>query len=128
MIVIELATGRHPFRTESGEWIADWVVLDSIATRAIDTSEIEDARLRLLARGLTVRDSERRWGIEQVRAWLSGESPEVAEQAPAGHGPGLSASPFPIHRPQDQAPRPVHRSGRAGAGDGRLLGSGPGAL
>jgi serine/threonine protein kinase len=107
LIAAEMAQGRSPFQRETGEWLQDAVILDWIASRPIDFSGVEDDRLRLLCEGLTLRDDRRgkRWGAEEVRAWLAGESPEVAaEAAPAPRG--VSASPFPFVDPKTKRTRP----------------------
>ncbi|TNY35145.1 serine/threonine-protein kinase [Thermomonospora catenispora] len=96
MIVRELVTGRAPFAG-----LSETVVVDHLATRPIDNSDIADPRLRLLCQGLLTRDPRRRWTGEQVAAWLRGESPPVAaEQQPPPSGPGL---PFAGRRFTDRA-------------------------
>ncbi|MBA9003802.1 protein kinase domain-containing protein [Thermomonospora cellulosilytica] len=97
MIVRELATGRTPFAG-----LSETVVVDHLATRSIDNSDIADPRLRLLCQGLLARDPRLRWTGEQVTAWLSGESPPVAAERPAPQpsGPGL---PFAGRRFTDRA-------------------------
>ncbi|HEX2315825.1 MAG TPA: serine/threonine-protein kinase, partial [Thermomonospora sp.] len=89
MIARELATGRPPFAG-----LSETVVVDHLATRPIDNSDVADPRLRLLCQGLLARDPRQRWGAAQVARWLDGESPPVAAErpaapAPAPAGPGL---------------------------------------
>ncbi|MEU4065434.1 protein kinase [Streptomyces wedmorensis] len=80
VIVRQLATGRAPF-----EALSEQAVRHHLATRPIDVTDVADERLRLLCRGLLVRDPHQRWGAAEVRSWLEGGSPEVAEDAvPAG--------------------------------------------
>jgi WD40 repeat protein len=78
MIVRELATGGPPFGDLSTE-----VVMLQLASRPIDCTQITDPRLRLLCRGLLTRDPGKRWGATQVRSWLAGEYPPVAESEDA---------------------------------------------
>ncbi|WP_067803374.1 serine/threonine-protein kinase [Actinomadura formosensis] len=84
MIVRELATGRAPF-----QGLSETVVVDHLATRPVSADDVSDPRLRMLCRGLLTRDPRQRWTGEQVREWLDGGSPPVAEesvQAEAGSG------------------------------------------
>jgi WD40 repeat protein len=78
MIVRELAMGESPFGELSTE-----VVMLQLASRPIDCTRITDPRLRLLCQGLLTRDPGMRWGASQVRSWLAGEYPPVAESEPA---------------------------------------------
>ncbi|SEG43721.1 Protein kinase domain-containing protein [Thermomonospora echinospora] len=102
MIVRELATGRPPFAGMS-----ETVVVDHLATRPIDNSDVADPRLRLLCQGLLARDPRHRWTAAQVTGWLEGQSPPVAAESPASFdrpapaaGPGL---PFAGRRFTDRA-------------------------
>ncbi|MFI0480904.1 serine/threonine-protein kinase [Actinomadura sp. 9N215] len=76
MIVRELALGEPPFP----DLVPEAVMLH-LASRPIDVSGVEDERLRLLCRGLLVRDPEDRWGGPEVAEWLSGGSPAVHDSA-----------------------------------------------
>jgi serine/threonine protein kinase len=109
IILAELAQGRNPFQLPNGEWLPDQVIMDWISSRPIDLSGIEDERLRNLCAGLTTRDDRkgRRWGAQEVRAWLAGEDPEVApEPQGATTTSPRSASPFPFTDPQTGRTRP----------------------
>ncbi|MET8179767.1 hypothetical protein [Streptomyces sp. NPDC005336] len=65
--------------------MSEQAVRHYLATRPIDVTDVADERLRLLCRGLLVRDPHQRWGAPEVRSWLGGGSPEVAEEVvPAG--------------------------------------------
>jgi hypothetical protein len=77
IIVRELVTGRTPFAGMN-----ETVVVDHLATRAIDCDDIDDVRLRNLSRGLLTRDPRRRWTGQEVGQWLNGENPAVAEPEP----------------------------------------------
>ncbi|MEV4008683.1 protein kinase, partial [Actinomadura sp. NPDC049753] len=82
MIVRELATGRPPF-----QGLSETVVVDHLATRPVSADDVPGPRLRLLCQGLLTRDPRGRWTGEQVREWLDGGSPRVAEESvPAGAG------------------------------------------
>ncbi|WP_405859860.1 serine/threonine protein kinase [Streptomyces sp. NBC_00090] len=74
----QLATGRAPF-----EGLSEQAVRNHLATRPVDVSDVTDERVRLLCSGLLVRDPGRRWGASEVRRWLEGGTPEVAEELPA---------------------------------------------
>jgi hypothetical protein len=74
MIVRELATGEAPFAG-----LAEQVAMHEFLVRDIPLDGIADDRLRLLCRGLLVRDPDHRWTGEQVRAWLAGDSPTAYE-------------------------------------------------
>jgi hypothetical protein len=80
MIVLEAATGRHPFAG-----LSEHVMNHHLATRPIDVRGVYDDDLRLLCRGLLTRDPKRRWGAAEVARWLardpSLEAPNDAESA-----------------------------------------------
>ncbi len=68
MIVLEAATGRHPF-----DGLTEQVMNHHLATRPIDVSGVFDDDLRRLARGLLLRDPKRRFGEDEVQRWLDGD-------------------------------------------------------
>ncbi len=68
MIVLEAASGRHPF-----EGLTEQVMNHHLATRPIDVRGVYDDDLRLLCRGLLLRDPKRRWGSDEVARWLAGD-------------------------------------------------------
>ena len=78
MIVRELLTGVRPFEemTEAG-------IHQALLLRPVDLGDIDDPRARLLCRGLLLRDPSDRWGAGQVREWLAGGTPPVAEESAA---------------------------------------------
>ncbi|WP_149260878.1 serine/threonine-protein kinase [Actinomadura sp. K4S16] len=76
MIVRELATGRAPF-----QGLSETVVVDHLATRPVGADDVREPGLRLLCQGLLTRDPRKRWAGEQVRQWLEGGSPQVAEES-----------------------------------------------
>lgn len=78
LIVFELLTGRHLLAdVHNGVLPNDLVLRDAIARGAFDLSTVDDARWRSLFEGLLTRDSDHRWGGEQVADWLRGEDPMV---------------------------------------------------
>ncbi|GIH28130.1 hypothetical protein Aph01nite_64400 [Acrocarpospora phusangensis] len=82
VLVLELATGRSPF-----EGMTEQAVMHHLLTRSMDVEQVADPRLRLLCRGLLLRDPAARWGGEQVAQWLAGGAPPVAEDSgPRGDG------------------------------------------
>jgi hypothetical protein len=77
MIVLEAASGRHPF-----DGLTEQVMNLQLATRPIDVRGVYDDALRMLCRGLLLRDPKRRWGGEEVARWLAGDRAlTVAEDA-----------------------------------------------
>ncbi|MCL2635352.1 MAG: protein kinase [Betaproteobacteria bacterium] len=89
MLLLEMATGAHPFRG-----LSDAVILHHLTTRAMDVSGVADARLRQLLGGLLLRDPKRRWGAPEVGRWLAGDA---ALPNPVEHGvePGF-AQPYAV--------------------------------
>ncbi len=69
MIVLEAACGRHPF-----DGLTEQVMNHQLATRPIDVRGVYDDELRLLCRGLLLRDPKRRWGGDEVARWLAGDA------------------------------------------------------
>lgn len=77
MMLLEMATGAHPFRG-----LSDAVILYQLTTRAMDLSGVADARLRQLIGGLLLRDPKRRWGAHEVSRWLASDTdlPDTVER------------------------------------------------
>ena len=74
MILAEASLGRHPLADLSDERaVTSW-----LATRPVDLSGITDSRWQNLLRGLLQRDPKSRWGAEQIKRWLEGNSALVA--------------------------------------------------
>ena len=84
MILLEIATGTHPFKNLSAGTIAY-----SIATEAINIPKEIDDRERELLQGLLTRNPKKRWGWEQVSRWLKGERgiPNFFEENTAQENP-----------------------------------------
>ena len=80
MIVLEAASGRHPF-----DGLTEQVMNHQLATRPVDARGVYDDELRQLCRGLLLRDPKRRWGRDEVSRWLAGDAslaiPDDAEGA-----------------------------------------------
>jgi serine/threonine protein kinase len=75
MIARELVTGsKTPFGADIGTYRL------RILTESIDLTDIPDPRMRLLCRGLLTRDPTRRWNNVQVREWLAGGTPPLANE------------------------------------------------
>lgn len=68
MILLEAASGRHPF-----EGLSEQVIHHHLATRPIDIEGVKDPRFAQLCRGLLLRDPEARYGEAEVARWLAGD-------------------------------------------------------
>ncbi|MDR2164207.1 MAG: serine/threonine protein kinase [Zoogloeaceae bacterium] len=69
MILLEAASGRHPF-----DGLSEQVVNHHLATRPVAVAGLVDARMEKLCRGLLLRDPDRRWGAPEVARWLAGDT------------------------------------------------------
>ncbi len=78
MLVLECATGTHPFAG-----LSEAVVMHHLTTRNIDLSAVQDRNVRKLLRGLLQRDPAVRWGAGEIRRWLENDTSlaEPAEQS-----------------------------------------------
>ncbi len=77
MIVLEAASGAHPF-----DGLSEQVMNHHLATRPIDVRGVYDDELRMLCRGLLLRDPKQRWGGDEVARWLAADPTlTVAEDA-----------------------------------------------
>jgi serine/threonine protein kinase len=89
MTLCEVLTGQHPFKDGRGNTLRDQnAIRDAITMGKIDLSMITDARWNLLCRGLLVHQPGDRWGPTQIRAWLAGDSPTVADNRIDDKQPG----------------------------------------
>ena len=77
MIVLEAASGRHPF-----DGLNEQVMNHHLATRPIDVRGVYDDDLRKLCRGLLLRDPKRRWGGDEVARWLAADPALAVSDAP----------------------------------------------
>ncbi|MDR1888668.1 MAG: serine/threonine protein kinase [Zoogloeaceae bacterium] len=68
MILLEAASGHHPF-----EGLSEQVIHHYLVTRSIEIKGVADARFAQLCRGLLLREPEHRYGAEEVARWLAGD-------------------------------------------------------
>jgi len=87
MIVLEQATAGRCFQGVNEQAFRLHVV-----TRGIDIPTELDADVRVLLRGLLVRDPHKRWAAPQLFAWLKGEpvSTEDMPERPVESGPAIA--------------------------------------
>jgi hypothetical protein len=87
MITFEIITGHALFQAATDE-----ALIYRIVAGRLPLDEVTDERWHLLLRGLLTKDPGDRWGYPQVRDWLDGGSPAVAEGyvAPAQREPGAT--------------------------------------
>lgn len=93
--VLELVLGRNVFQHSDGSWMSEATIRESLAARPVPLDGVPVGRVRDLIRGLLVRDPDRRWGGAQVRDWLAGGSPPVAD-ADGGNAVREAAAPRPV--------------------------------
>ncbi|MDR0737083.1 MAG: protein kinase [Zoogloeaceae bacterium] len=68
MILLEAASGRHPF-----DGLSEQVINYHLATRPMAIEGVADERFALLCRGLLLRNPARRFGAAEVARWLAGD-------------------------------------------------------
>jgi serine/threonine protein kinase/outer membrane protein assembly factor BamB len=68
VMLLELLTGRHPFAG-----MDERIVNFQLVSRGIEVPVSLPDEWQLLLKGLLTRDHQKRWGGEQVRAWLAGQ-------------------------------------------------------
>jgi serine/threonine protein kinase/Skp family chaperone for outer membrane proteins len=73
MILLEAASGRHPFAG-----LSEHVVNHHLATRPIEIKGVADDNFARLCRGLLLRDPSARWGGNEVERWLQGDPTLIA--------------------------------------------------
>jgi len=76
IVAYEVIKGEHPFAGVNQAVISHQIITQDIALP--DTAD----RYRVLLRGLLNRDPKKRWGHEQVRAWLEGKVEFAQETSP----------------------------------------------
>ena len=67
VVAIEMLTGRHPLAG-----LSEQVVNFQLVSKGIPIPSEIPAAWQPLLKGLLTRDHEKRWGADQVRAWLAG--------------------------------------------------------
>ncbi|MEO0298824.1 MAG: protein kinase [candidate division WOR-3 bacterium] len=75
MTLYELVFGELPFKGATQQ-----VVFVNITTKNIEIPEKIDQNLRILIKGLLLRDYEKRWGFQQVNNWIIGKIEKVVEE------------------------------------------------
>lgn len=82
MILLEAVTGRHPYAG-----LSEQVALHQLATQSVEVKSVFDDALRMLCRGLLLRNPKKRWGAGEVTRWLAGDEslvmPEDGSEGPA---------------------------------------------
>ena len=68
IILLEMLNGAHPMAK-----VAEHTITLQLVSRGIEIPKAIKEPWRLLLRGLLTRDFEKRWGSEQVTAWLAGK-------------------------------------------------------
>jgi tRNA A-37 threonylcarbamoyl transferase component Bud32 len=98
IILLEASQGHHPFAK-----LSEAVILHHLTTRGIDLGAVTDRRLRLLLRGLLLRDPQQRWGNAEILRWLA-RDPSLAEPLEAAGATGFSQ---PYHLGKDVCHTPA---------------------
>ncbi|WP_036372146.1 protein kinase [Micromonospora sp. ATCC 39149] len=96
VLVVELLTGRNPNSGVGGDTANERTIFEHIATHGVDLSGVTDPGWLLLCGGLLTRAPELRWGAEQVRAWLAGETPTVDDPDPEPEPARRPVPPFEL--------------------------------
>ncbi len=76
VMLLSLLRGVHPFAG-----LDERAINFTLVTRGIEVPIDIPGDWVLLLRGLLTRDHQKRWGLEQVRAWLGGQRDLVVHQA-----------------------------------------------
>ncbi|MDD2776495.1 MAG: inactive serine/threonine-protein kinase VRK3 [Gallionella sp.] len=92
MILLETITGRHPY-----EDLSEQVALHQLATKSVDVQGVMDDDLRMLCRGLLLRNPSKRWGADEVSRWLAGD-PRLT--MPDDAGEGAAVRPYTLKKSQ----------------------------
>lgn len=77
MVIAELALGEHPLAG-----LHEYAVASAVHDRPVDLDGIADPRVQALCRGLLMPRHDRRWGWDEVEAWLQGADPAVPDWSP----------------------------------------------
>lgn len=76
VMLLELLRGEHPFAG-----LDERTINFTLVTRGIEVPPSLPADWALLLRGLLTRDHQKRWGLDQVRAWLEGRRDIAVHEA-----------------------------------------------
>ncbi len=76
VMLLELFRGEHPF-----DGLDERTINFTLVTRGIEVPASLPDDWALLLRGLLTRDHQKRWGLDQVRAWLEGRRDLVVHEA-----------------------------------------------
>jgi serine/threonine protein kinase len=88
--VRELATGAPLLEGVSTNEVRIYVTASPV-----NMQQVVDDRVRLLCQGLLAQDLTQRWGVDEVRRWLAGESPPVPAYAtPTGPAEAEVTEPY----------------------------------
>lgn len=90
MILLEAITGRHPYAG-----LSEQVALHQLATQSVEVKEVFDDALRMLCRGLLLRNPKKRWGATEVARWLAGDE---SLAMPEDDGNGTAVRPYTLVR------------------------------
>lgn len=121
MILLEATLGKHPFAG-----LSEAVILHHLTTRSIDVNLVRDGHLRMLLKGLLLRNPAARWGQDEIERWLANDAGLVE---PVEYGPDAGfAEPYElgsdICATPEQLATALSRNWRAGVADltnGQLL-------
>lgn len=92
IILLEAITGRHPYAG-----LSEQVALHQLATQSVEVKDVFDDALRMLCRGLLLRNPKKRWGADEVARWLAGDESLVM---PEDGSEGAAARPYMLVRSQ----------------------------
>jgi hypothetical protein len=94
IIMYEVLHGHHLFSIEDGTKMRpDNQIRNLLYEKNYVIESTGDDRWDLLLRGLLTHDFQKRWGADQIKRWLDGESPEVHVDPLA---PVAEVRPFPF--------------------------------
>jgi len=69
IIAYELINGSNPFKG-----LTDNVIVHTLATKGVEIPKDIQQKYQILLKGLLTRDYKKRWGYEEVKRWLSGDT------------------------------------------------------
>ncbi|MGB1583044.1 MAG: protein kinase domain-containing protein [Solirubrobacterales bacterium] len=95
LILVEMITGQHPFRSVDGQASIAQYIEYAKATKPIDLSAITSARFQQLCSGLLQHDADRRWGSAEFTRWINGEDVPVPEAETPVDLTARTECPFP---------------------------------